>query len=132
MRRETLLTITICLVVGLTFGCNSKGTRLEYDGNELYYTKRVTEAEAKKLGEYLFNGAAYGRKDKGTIQLDKSGETYQVRMVIKKGEDKEENVEETVAGFAKGISRHVFNGAKVDVQLCDDKLNTLRTIQMGE
>ena len=132
MRRGTSLTIVICLVVGLMFGCNSKGTRLEYNGNELYYTKNVTEAEAKKLGEYLFNGGAYASENKGTIQLDKSGETYQVRIVVKEGTDKDENYQKVIAGFAKGISKNVFNGAKVEVQLCDDKLNTLKTIQMGE
>src|SRR5919199_303783 len=126
MKREILLTIIICLVAGLMFGCNSKGTRLEYKGSELYYTKNVTEAEAKKLGDYLYKGGVFSDENKGTVQLDKSGDTYLVRMVVKEGMDKDENYQKLIPPFAKGVSKNVFNGAKVEVQLCDDKLNTLK------
>ena len=132
MRREILPSVFICLLAGLMLSCNTLGTRLEYGSSELYYTKNVTEAEAKKLGDYLFKTGVFADENKGTLQLDKSGDTYLVRMVVKEGMDKDENYQKLIPPFAKGVSRSVFNGAKVEVQLCDDKLNTLKTIQMSE
>ena len=114
------------------FGCGSKGTRLEYKGSELYYTNNVTEAEAKKLGDYLYNGGVFSDENKGTVQLDKSGDKYLLRMVVKEGIDKDENYQKLIPLFAKGVSKNVFNGAKVEVQLCDSNLNTLKTIPMAD
>ena len=132
MKREGLLTVVVCFLAVLVLSCSSMGTRLEYGGSELYYTKNVTEAEAKKLGDYLFKGGVFSDENKGTVQLDKSGDTYLVRMVVKEGMDKDENYQKLIPPFAKGVSKNVFNGAKVEVQLCDDKLNTLKTIPMSD
>lgn len=132
MRREILPAVFICLLACLMLSCNSMGTRLEYGGSELYYTKNVTEADAKKLGDYLKSSGVFSDQNKGTVQLDKSGDTYLVRMVVKEGMDKDENYQKLIPPFAKSVSKDVFNGAKVEVQLCDDKLNTLKTIPMGD
>ena len=82
MRRTLLLTLIGCLLTIPMLGCNSLGTKLEFNGGELYYTKNVNEAEARKLGEYLVNEKFFDGAKK-TIQLDKSGDTYLFRAVVK-------------------------------------------------
>jgi hypothetical protein len=67
------------LLVGL--GCNQYGTKLEFNGGELYYTNNVTEAETKKLGEYLVKEGFFDGVRK-TVQLDESGATYQFIFLI--------------------------------------------------
>jgi hypothetical protein len=111
-------------------GCNSYGTKLEYGKGELYYTKNVTEAEAKKLGDYL-NKEKFFEGEGKTVQLDKSGDTYQFRIVLKEGLDKDEKYITGGRNAAIEISKNVFDGAKVEVHLCDNKLKTLRVVTMN-
>jgi hypothetical protein len=111
-------------------GCNSYGTKLEYGKSELYYTKNVTEAEAKKLGDYL-NKIKFFDGDGKSVQLDKPGDTYQFRMVIKEGLEKDEKYITGSKEAAVEISQNVFDGAKVEVHLCDNQLKTLRVVTMN-
>lgn len=130
MKKSILLTMVCCLLTGSMLGCSSKGTKLEYNGSELYYTKNVTEAEAKKLGDFLVKGEFFG-DNKGTVQLDKSGETYQFRIVVREGLDKDEKYLAVVPSFANELSKNVFNGSKVEIHLCDSQLTTLRVVTMN-
>lgn len=130
--RRTLSVILVSCLLAILLGCNSYGTKLEYNGSELYYTKNVTEAEAKKLGDYLVSIKAF-EGDKKSVQLDKSGDTYQVRIPLKKGLDIKDVDENSLAGLsalAAGVSKEVFNGAKVEIHLCDDHFKTLKVVEM--
>lgn len=131
MKRTILLTMTCCLLAALMFGCNSLGTKLEYNGSQLYYTKSVTEAEATKLGDYLSKNGFFTTEHKGSVQLDKSGDTYQFRMVVQEGKDKDEKYVAIIPQVANEISKNVFNGAKVEVHLCDQNFNTLKVVPMS-
>jgi hypothetical protein len=130
MKRTVLLVIIGCLATGLMLGCNSYGTKLEYGKTQLYYTKNVTEAEAKKLGDYLTK-IKFTEGDEKAAQLDKSGDTYQFRMAVKEGLEKDEKLIATAHQAANEISKSVFDGAKVEVHLCDNKLKTLRVVTMN-
>ncbi len=130
MKRTILLIVIGCLATVLMLGCNAYGTKLEYGKGELYYTKNVTEAEAKKLGDYLTK-IKFFEGDGKTVQLDKSGDTYQFRMVVKEGLDKDEKYITASQEAAVEISKNVFEGAKVEVHLCDNKLKTLKVVTMN-
>lgn len=107
------------------------GTKLEYGSLDLYYTKNVTEADAKKLGDYLKRQTELSTGNKKTVQLDKSGDTYQYRVVVKEGIDKDEQYIALYRDFANELSKNVFNGAKVEVDLCDKHLKTLKAVPMS-
>ncbi|MDT5060618.1 MAG: hypothetical protein QOH63_1077 [Acidobacteriota bacterium] len=130
MKRTILLIVTGCLATVLMLGCSSHGTKLEYGKGELYYTKNVTEAEAKKLGDYLTK-IKFFEGDKKSVQLDKSGDTYQFRMVVKEGLDKDEKYLTAIPTAALELSKNVFDGAKVEIHLCDDQLKTLKVVPMN-
>ncbi len=130
MKRTILLIVVSCLATVLMLGCNSYGTKLEYGKGELYYTKNVTEAEAKKLGDYLTKIKFY-EGDGKTAQLDKSGDTYQFRLVVKEGLDKDEKYIAAGQEAAVEFSKNVFDGAKVEVHLCDNQLKTLKVVTMN-
>jgi hypothetical protein len=129
MKRPVLLLIIGCFVMCLMLGCNSYGTKLVFNGGELYYTKNVTETEANKLGDFLV-GSGYFTGDKKSVQLDKSGETYQVRMAVKEGIDKDEKFLALYPVYAAAISKNVFNGAQVEIHLTDAQLKTLKVVPM--
>jgi hypothetical protein len=113
-------------LLGLT-SCGGYGKKLQFNGGELYYTPTVTEAEAKKLGEFLvkegfFDGA------KKTVQLRKTNGTYEFRMVAKKGTESDQNMLDLAKTFAGQLSQNVFSGAETVVHLCDDHLKTVRVV----
>ena len=122
----TILVLTILLAVGLA--CSTYGTKLDFNGGELYYTDNVTEADAKKLGEYLVKSGFFdGRKI--TVQLDKSGATYQFRMVVVKEKQNDDATMILMKTFAGEISEEVFNDAPTELHICDDQLKTLRVLK---
>ncbi len=120
------LAVTILLVIGLA--CSSFGEKLEFNGGELYYTKNVNESEAKKLGEYLVKTGYFSGKP-ATVQLDKSGTTYQVRLVIKKELQNDKEFAEAAKESASQFSKEVFNNATTEIHICDDQLKTIQVVK---
>ena len=119
------LVIATLLVIGLA--CSNYGTKLEFNGGELYYTKNVNEGEAKKLGEYLVKEQFFNGK-KVTAQLDKAGATYQVRLVIVPEKQNDADTLAALKAFAGDVSTNVFNNAATEVHVCDDSLKTLKVL----
>jgi hypothetical protein len=120
------LVLTVLLAVGLA--CSNYGTKLDFNNGELYYTDNVTEADARKLGEYLVKtGFFNGRKI--TVQLDKAGVTYQFRMVVQPEKQNDEPTAVLMKAFAGEISEDVFNDAPTELHICDDQLKTLRVLK---
>ena len=122
----TMLVLTVLMAVGLA--CTGYGTKLEYNGGELYYTDNVSETDAKKLGDYLVKSGFFSGK-KLTVQLDKSGATYQFRMVVMPEKQNDETTAAMLKVFAGEISEEVFGGAPVELHICDDSLKTIRILK---
>ncbi len=126
-----LVFITISTVL---IGCQGKsipknwGTHLKFEGSDLFYTNRVSEDEARKLGEYLVTTGFFQKDNPGTVQLTKEGSIYQLRMVTKKGSEEDLSLLQSTGMFAAYISQDVFNKAPVEVHLCDGRLKTLKVI----
>lgn len=127
-RKERSLLLSVMLIALLAIsGCGfGRGKKLEYNGGELYYTSSVTKAEAERLGRYLAKGFFDGNRK--TVQLTKTGNTYEFRMVVKKGIETDPEYIEAAKAFAGEMSEEVFNGSPVDIHLCDDRLKTLRVV----
>ncbi|MGI8467990.1 MAG: hypothetical protein ACR2N3_06010 [Pyrinomonadaceae bacterium] len=129
-----ILAMAILLAVGLgcseiskISGIGEYGTKLEFNGGELYYTNNVTEAEARRLGNYLVKEGLFDGNRK-TVQLDKAGSTYQFRVVVLKEKQNDPATFQIWKEAAAEISRDVFNNAPTEVHVCDDHLKTLRVI----
>ncbi|MGI9036260.1 MAG: hypothetical protein ACR2GD_09510 [Pyrinomonadaceae bacterium] len=103
------------------------GTKLMFNGTEMYYTKNVTEAEARKLGNYMIS-VGFSNGQGKSVQLDKSGSTYQFRMVVIPEMQNNEQYLNVMKTAAAEISRNVFNNAPVEVHVCDNRFKTLRVI----
>ncbi len=130
MRQKNIISSIFAIALLLTVGlaCNQYGTKLEYNGGEVYYTDKVTETEAKKLGEYLVKEEFFDGKPK-TVQLDKAGAVYQFRMVVQKEKQSDEQTMELMKVFAGQLSSDVFNDAPVEMHVCDESLKTIRVIK---
>lgn len=106
------------------------GTKLNFgENNELYYTENVTVEEAQTLGDYLVETEFFADDGNArTIQLNKTGSTYEFRMIVKKGLETDTDVVDTMKFLAQNLSENVFNNQTVDIHLCNDTLETLRVV----
>ncbi|WP_291636908.1 hypothetical protein [Clostridium sp.] len=127
----SLLILTVLFSVILS-GCSGEnyGTKLNFgENNELYYTTNVKEEEAKALGDYLVKGEFFANDGNSrTTQLNKTGSTYEFRLVVKEGLDKDQDTIDLMKIIGADLSTYVFKDVPVDVHLCDDTLTTLRVV----
>jgi len=135
-KKKSITTVSI-LIFTIFFtllisGCSGEdfGTKLNFgDNNELYYTNIVKASEAQALGDYLINEGFFKRDDnERSVQLDKTGTTYEFRIVIKKGLEQDDDTIDIMKIFTTELSENVFDGANVDIHLCDDAFKTLRVV----
>jgi hypothetical protein len=120
--------LNVAVPVGLeslSFSDFCLGTKLTFNNGELYYKSSVSPQEAQKLGQYLVGAGFFDGKPK-TVQLDRSGNKVEFRMVVLSGRDQDPHFNQTVKQFAVELSRNVFDGVAVDIHLCDQYLKTLR------
>ncbi len=128
MRRYALPVMLGIICSVMLAGCQSFGKKLEFNKGELYYTDSVTEVEANKLGNYLVQEQFFDGKEK-TVQLKKEGNTYQVRFVIQKAMQDNQEVIDGFEAFSAEASSKIFNNAPVEVHICDDRLNTVKVVK---
>lgn len=122
----TLLVLSSVLLVG----CGDYGKEKVFNGVQLFYTADITDAEADKLGEFLVESEFADGEEK-TVQIAKTGNTYEFRMVVKKGLENDQEYATVFKQFAADISKNVFNNAPVDLHACDEMLETLRVFPMA-
>ena len=119
---------TVMMIFLLLSGCGGGyGKELKFNGGQLFYTTAISKDIAEKLGDYLvkigfFNG------DLKTVQLNKSGSTFEFRMVVKKGIEQDQELIKSFKLFCRELSGDVFNSAQVDIHLCDEHLKTIRVV----
>jgi len=122
------LLLMFTMLSTLIYSCSSGyGKEKKFNGVQLFYTSKVTEAQADKLGNYLISGG-FANGEKKTVQITKTGNTYEFRMVVKKGIEKDEEYTKLFKSYAWELSQFVFNGVRLEIHLCDDKLKTLKVI----
>lgn len=108
--------------------CTNYGTKLEFNKGQLYYTKKVEEADAQKLGNFLVKTGFFDGNPK-SVQLDKNMDTFLFKMVVKKEKQNDSNTVKLLKMFALQISQEVFEGKPVNAFICDDLFRTIRIIR---
>jgi uncharacterized protein (DUF2267 family) len=124
-----IVTMLFSLILSACSG-DDYGTKISFgENNELYYTTTVKEEEANKLIDYLVEQKFSAEDGNGiTVQLNKTGSTYEFHMVVKEGLDQEEYVIDLMKEVGRELSQYVFDGEAVEVHLCDDTLTTLKVV----
>ncbi len=125
--RRLFFLLLVALMVPVV-GCGTNlGKKTERNGCELYRKKPVKKSQAKKLLKYL-DKQQFCDGNKKTVQIRKKGSTYEFRMVVKKGIEKDKAYIKTAKLFAHQMSVNVFDNAQVDLHMCDKRLKTLRVV----
>lgn len=103
------------------------GKELTFNGGQLFYKAPVTEAEADRLGKYLVAGKFYDGTPK-SVQITKAGDRFEFHMVVAADFEPDQEQSSGLKAFGGEMSKSVFDGAPVDISLCDDRLKTRQTI----
>lgn len=120
------LAILACtlLLMGSITGC-SKQKKMAFGTSEVYYSNNVTEAEAKKLGDYLTKIKFFERSGK-RVDLDKDSGAYKMRVALTDtAMARDEAFRIVLKNTDLEISKNVFNDEKVAIDLTDNDMNTI-------
>jgi len=93
---------------------------------EIYYTRDVTDAEARTLGQLLQEAQIFDGASKKAVRLRKEGQEYVLDVVLLFGFD-DPNAHQGFRTLAGKLS-HAFGGKPVRVELCDRWLTPKKTL----
>jgi hypothetical protein len=96
--------------------------------SQLYYKSTVSRDEAQKLAAHLDATLFNHLENHATVQVNRDGNTYQLRFVTKPGVQPTEFEVLLLQAYGAQVSREVFGGAPVEVHLCDQSLETIRVL----
>lgn len=130
--KKVLFSIFALAITAFIFSsCNNFGEKVEFKNLEVYYKDGASKEDAEKLGKYL-EPLFEKNTETVTFQLQKSDETYIVRFVVKDGYEKNPESIEQFQALQIAVSNEVFEGAAIDLNLCDENLETKKAIKWGE
>ncbi len=123
------LTLIFSFIV-IVPSCNNYGKKLTFQKGELFYSKNVKKEVAQKLGEFLLETKVFDNKTRKSIQFDKKGDTYIIKMVIKKSFLNKKSFEVQLKNYGKALSTSVFGGKALDLHLTDDHFKTQKVLNI--
>ena len=135
-KASLVLPVMISLIVtglslwGYIYSINIPDTVLTFSGDELYYTQGIEKADAERIGKLLENEGFFKNDDHTiSIKLDKSPDFYIVSLVVDKQHINDPDVLDGMKEFANFISEEAFNNSKVEVYLCDNRFNKIKSAE---
>ncbi len=119
--------LLLFIITTLTIAsCSNYGDKVSKGVVEIYYKDNITKEQAEKTLEILYPSWNQSGTQK-SVQLLKRADTVYFRMVI--DEEKAKGIgDETYLLLGNGLSISVFNNEPVNVELTDNRFNTLRTL----
>ena len=113
----------------LFIACNNYGKKIELGKAKMYYTKGVTEEEASKTAVFLQKNG-YLNGDKPTMaQLDKKDSTYLIRIYVEEQLYTNDSFDVRLYSLRTRAALEVFDNALVEIDLCNARMKTKKTIK---
>ncbi|AJH00344.1 hypothetical protein LF65_03791 [Clostridium beijerinckii] len=103
---------------------------LDYGENHLFYTNKITESQAKKLGDYLNSEGYFTPSSKVDVKIDKQDTLYILSLVVEGDYKSNTSYVEPMKAISKEISKNVFENNKVRIYLCNDRFRVLNSINV--
>lgn len=120
---------SVLFFIVLFVGCNNYGKKIELGKAKMYYTNMVTEEEANKTGVFLQKNG-FLNPDKPTMaQLDKKDSTYLIRIYVEKKLYTNDSFNVPLYSLRTRAALEVFDNALVEIDLCNSRLKTKKTIK---
>ena len=125
---KTKILIPVLVLIGFT-SCTDYGKEAVKGHIETYYKEGITEDQAKRAAEVMYNidEVAHNAKVKKSFQLCKKNDTVCFRMVV--DEEKAKAITDNdFIEMANIISDSVFNGAPVNMDITNNKFETIKSL----
>ncbi|NRY59016.1 hypothetical protein [Clostridium beijerinckii] len=103
---------------------------LDYAENHLFYTNKITESQAKKLGDYLNSGGYFTPSSKVDVKIDKQDTLYILSLVVEGDYKSDTSYVEPMKAISRELSKNVFENNKVRIDLCNDRFQVLNSINV--
>jgi hypothetical protein len=127
MLQKTTLVLALLLLIGFT-SCDNYGKKTTKGHVETYYKEGITEDQAKKVSVLLYNmDEGTGPKSEKSFQLCKEHDTVCFRMVVN-AEKAKALGDFSFLAIANIVSDSAFNGAPVNMDLTDNKFESVKKI----
>jgi hypothetical protein len=128
--RWTVLALALVAGSGLALGgCNKLGTKNTRDSCEVYVQKPVSKGKGNELMDFL-EKQKFCEGNRKSFQLRKNDETYELRIVVKAGKDKEAEFVQSMKELGRAVRTEVFSGDQLSVHLCDEEFKTLKVLDV--
>lgn len=116
--------------------CSNHGKKVKVDGTKgevLYKGEGVTEADAKKTGDFLKAEGYFSAEKGSTVQVTKEGDAYTLRFVYdQKIFESMPGAEDAFKMMAIKASKDIFGGAKVNVALASKSMKDFKNLPYDE
>lgn len=136
MKKNSLLLLVLSSILVTSFSsCNDFGKKIKIEGTkgEVYYKDGATEAEAKKVGDFLKESDFLAKDKVASIQLMKEGSEYIVRFVYDKDYfEKTAGLEDVFKLYGVKMSKEIFGGQKVNIALASNTFKDFKKIPYDE
>ncbi len=128
MRKTTIALLALLVLMGFT-SCDNYGKKASKGHVETYYQEGITEEQAKNVATLIYNidERAGNAKTEKSFQLCKKNDTVCFRMVVN-AEKAKSLGDFSFLAIANMVSDSVFNGAPVNMDLTDNKFETIKKI----
>ncbi|UYZ38593.1 hypothetical protein OD350_13265 [Clostridium beijerinckii] len=103
---------------------------LDYGENHLFYTNKITESQAKKLGDYLNSEGYFTPSSKVDVKIDKQDTLYILSLVVEGDYKSDTSYVEPMKAISRELSKNVFENNKVRIDLCNDRFQVLNSINV--
>jgi|GEM_PF-4658452 len=130
---KNLSLIFVCFAFILLTSCNPYGQKINYDQLEIYYKDGVTREEASKAGDYIIaEKLVPNLNEKRSFQITKKDGRFIFKMVIKPELTSNAEFMQLASQATESLSKDVFNGADVDIELCEAPFKTFEVVKMSD
>ena len=111
-------------------GCSDYGKKVSHGYLEVFYKEGITKEQAQRTVDYLYPiWMDEGDKTrKKSIQLTKSGDSINFRMVTDLDRLAKIEGDDLFHNMCQNLSDSIFNGAPVNLDLTDTKFKTVRRV----
>ncbi|HMO12651.1 MAG TPA: hypothetical protein PKD64_09760 [Pirellulaceae bacterium] len=132
VRRIEFKFATLILLI-VVAGCSPDyGKKVVFNGTEIFYDGNTVKLEdAERLGRFL-EAEDFTDGSTKSIQLVKKSDKWQFRMVIKNEYLDDNDYLAVISAFGRQVSASVFDGADVEIHLCDSTLNTKKVVEAAD
>lgn len=123
-------TLILSLAMLSIWSCNQSERFIAFGNDRVYYEKPVSKETAQQVGEFL---KAYRYFiDKGAVVQLVEDTSFVVRFATVSGTENDPYIIDGFVDMQVELSLSLFNGERVDVQLCDSTMHTKGTITFDD